>query len=673
MIECYSLAEAHMEDSMSEASSDRDFLSTDSDKALDGTKMQEILIPVHGFVKLYPEEIAIVDHPAFQRLRRMRQLGFAHMVFPGGTHTRFEHAIGAVHVAQVIIKNVNGNYLRSRTAIVATDWQIASIDYPTERFIRLGALLHDIGHLPFGHTLEDELNHLPHHDGRERLSKIADIRFEDYELDREILPDHQKPRDGWSLEELVNALYTENINRLGLPAKPFDVLTLIVCKRPESKSALEEWNQLEQRLSGKLRLSVCRDIIGNTICADFLDYLFRDWHHLGKPLLEDKRLYQYMEVRAMKGAEQSEEARFVINVGAPPKIRHDALTDILDLLGSRYKLAETVLFHRTKLAIIALLDRCLLEIREVYRLADIQESEFLQAAENLLIEGADDSLPNILNELAKGGTGSGQKKVQEVVDAQRQAVKTAIAKGQSQEKDPRSLLAHMDHESVEDDSRSRGELENHMDFVRQLIKRLKDRCVYTLAYKVRISDFPGVHSPDNRLLDKVIKMYNIPVNRLHYLQGIEALCRLPQGSVAMYCPPDVTMNAKIAKVNLFIEGEITPFDDYDKNQGDAGLTHGALQAQIKRFYELWSAQVYIERTCWDKLSKLAKKNLRNALGEFFFQRQLDSDPEIVRRSVEASVQSVLEETARAARAGSEDPRIEKFKGFKFPSGLNFDV
>src|SRR6185295_8691689 len=51
--------------------------------------VQEIFLPVHGYVKLSLPEISIIDHPAFQRLRRVRQLGLAHFVFPGGTHSRF--------------------------------------------------------------------------------------------------------------------------------------------------------------------------------------------------------------------------------------------------------------------------------------------------------------------------------------------------------------------------------------------------------------------------------------------------------------------------------------------------------------------------------------------------------------------------------------------------------
>src|ERR1700730_9381791 len=76
--------------------------------------MQELFLPIHGHVELHREELAVIDHPSFQRLRRVRQLGLAHMVFPGATHTRFEHCVGAVHVAQLIINHVNKNFRNAK-------------------------------------------------------------------------------------------------------------------------------------------------------------------------------------------------------------------------------------------------------------------------------------------------------------------------------------------------------------------------------------------------------------------------------------------------------------------------------------------------------------------------------------------------------------------------------
>ena len=84
--------------------------------------------PLWNNIRLEPEALAIIDTPAFQRLRYVRQLGHAFLVYPGATHTRFEHALGAYHLAGRVTK---------------------------EREVQLAALLHDIGHYPFSHALEE--------------------------------------------------------------------------------------------------------------------------------------------------------------------------------------------------------------------------------------------------------------------------------------------------------------------------------------------------------------------------------------------------------------------------------------------------------------------------------------------------------------------------------------
>lgn len=629
-------------------------------------QMQELFLPVHGYVNLYPEEIAIIDHPSFQRLRRVRQLGFTHIVFPGGTHTRLEHSIGTVHVAQMIIDHVNANFRRPQAGANTGDWHIAEIDDNLARLIRLGALLHDIGHLPFGHTLEDELNHLPPHDGPERLEKIATKSFGHYDLDKSVCG-QPKPAGGWSLKELINTLYGTVTKSLRIDLEPFLVLCAIICKPPKlDETKKDKWTRTKKTLEQKISLQVCRDIVGNTICADFLDYLFRDWHHLGKSLYEDKRLYQYMEVRTKANSVNGPISRFVINAGAAEKVRHDAFTNILELLEGRYKLGETILFHRTKLAITALLDRCLLEIRDLYQQVGIPDEDFLGNLEELLLNGSDDELPNILMRLAEGGSVEGVVKLREKIESDRkkigdEAVKTIGAT-------PDLLTAGSD-EKVTDFTKT--EIENQIETIKFLASRVKDRCVYTLAYKIKISDFTGAHNPENPKLVKLIALYRIPKNRRDFLRGIEALCNLPECSLVMYCPPDAAMNAKIAKVNLLIEGQVTPFDDYDKGGEDSSLTGGALWAQIRRFYQLWSAQGYIDRLTWDSLSSSGRQNLRAVIKEFFFQMRPDIDVGIVREQVQASIVAVQADRPMAARDQSAALELDKFADSTFPSRLPF--
>ena len=64
----------------------------------------EIRDPIHGLIRLTEQEMRIVDTQAFQRLRRIRQLAMADLVYPGALHTRFEHSLGVLHVADLILK-----------------------------------------------------------------------------------------------------------------------------------------------------------------------------------------------------------------------------------------------------------------------------------------------------------------------------------------------------------------------------------------------------------------------------------------------------------------------------------------------------------------------------------------------------------------------------------------
>jgi HD superfamily phosphohydrolase len=642
----------------------------DQVEALD--KAQELFLPVHGHVLLYPEEIAIVDHPSFQRLRRVRQLGMAHMVFPGATHTRFEHSIGAVHVAQMIVNHINHNFRKAQLKEQVGHWACGGVDFPTARFIRLGALLHDVGHLPIGHTLEDELGHLRHHDGNERLSLVADRAYQEYEvsLSLGVSGCRESPKRGWSLKALVDCLYQPFIGKITVPASPFELLTHIVCKKPDNP---EQASQIAERFD----LQVCRDIVGNTICADFLDYLFRDWHHLGKPLYHDKRLYEYMEVRSEveTPARKPGPAKFVINVGPYEKIRHDALTDILELLNARYKLAETVLFHRTKLSLTGILDRCLLEIGELYRRLELPDDRHKTMLESLLLDSSDDGLVGVLRKLSGGGSNEVKRKLHHALKSEREQIDQIVGKTPDLYGSEDALTETPDLENKTSKSVAVGELQAQVNLTESLIERLRDREVYTLGYKLRMSDFNGPHTPDNPRVSAILSLYGNTKCRLDFLRGIEARCGLPPGSVVMYCPHDARMNAKIAEVNLLIDGDVNPFDKYEAEQGDSGLTQSALGAQVKRFYELWSAYVFIERSCWDRLSPDAREDLRSVIKCFFFQIDPSANLRIARDQIDCSINAVQEEmTLPAFRASfGNPPPVEKFKTFVFPSGLPFEL
>src|SRR3954471_9431993 len=100
--------------------------------------------PIYGFVTL-PNDLIydLINHPFFQRLRRIKQLGLTDLVYPGALHTRFHHALGAMH----LMGNVLDNLRNKGVEISAEECEAA----------QAAILLHDIGHGPFSHALEETL------------------------------------------------------------------------------------------------------------------------------------------------------------------------------------------------------------------------------------------------------------------------------------------------------------------------------------------------------------------------------------------------------------------------------------------------------------------------------------------------------------------------------------
>ena len=100
----------------------------------------DIIDPIHDFIRVYEHELSIIDDPSFQRLRRIRQLSGAHLIYPAAQHTRFEHSLGVMHIASLA-----GHALNEKEILKSDDIET----------LRLAGLLHDIGHGPFSHLFEE--------------------------------------------------------------------------------------------------------------------------------------------------------------------------------------------------------------------------------------------------------------------------------------------------------------------------------------------------------------------------------------------------------------------------------------------------------------------------------------------------------------------------------------
>src|SRR6185295_15683301 len=105
--------------------------------------MKVIRDPLWNNIRVEPLALELIDTPVFQRLRYVRQLGLAFLVYPGAGHSRFEHALGAYHLARLAL------------AILSERGDLKNIDPSLQAEVKAAMLLHDIGHYPFSHALEE--------------------------------------------------------------------------------------------------------------------------------------------------------------------------------------------------------------------------------------------------------------------------------------------------------------------------------------------------------------------------------------------------------------------------------------------------------------------------------------------------------------------------------------
>jgi len=242
---------------------------------------------VHGDIEMGPLEIELMDTPEFQRLRGIKQLGTAYLVFPSAVHTRFEHSLGTSWMAHRIIQSIERN------------WNVSEDE---KILIRVSALLHDITHIPFGHTLEDERRVLPRHDKDE-------VRV-DYFLKQSAVGRILK-REG--IQEQVTTTIS----------------------------------------TGETYYS---DIIGGAISADLLDYLRRDTYFCGLSQYYDERIFESFII---------DKGRLVMNLEKQGRLRQDALSELVNLLRIRYTLSERVYYHHTKVSSGAMISKAVeLALRE---------------------------------------------------------------------------------------------------------------------------------------------------------------------------------------------------------------------------------------------------------------------------------------------------------------------
>ena len=260
--------------------------------------------PVHEFVRVGKNELRLVESRPVQRLRRIHQLAGSSLVYPGASHRRFEHSLGVMELAGRIfdaithparIRNLPGGLPEVADAEGRRYWRLA---------VRLAALLHDLGHLPFSHAAEHEL-----------------------------LP------DGWSHERLSFGLIlldevAGRLAEMDPPIRAEDVARIAVGEKKAPGGGLPAWLQLLSEI-------VVSDFFG----ADRMDYLVRDALHTGVPYgrFGHQRLLE--TVRILPALDSAGRPTTKLTLG----VERGGVEAVEALLMARYFMFSQVYLHRVRL------------------------------------------------------------------------------------------------------------------------------------------------------------------------------------------------------------------------------------------------------------------------------------------------------------------------------------
>ena len=333
-------------------------LEPDDDAFRDAMRFEKTFrIAVSGDVLLTNLELRIVDTADFQRLRNVRQLGTVNFVFPTALHTRFDHSLGTLSMAERMLSAIMNN-----TSSADDERHVTTLD---RILTRLYALLHDVAHVPFGHTIEDELRLYERHD--ENPARL--YRFLGPQSD---------------IGQLITATLGHTAYDRFMAIYLWDENADVRAKRLASS----KWEPLRQWLEMKFDDVYIHDIVSNTVCADLLDYLQRDNYFCNLGVSLEYRFLNFLYIHVPEETETKSRRVFVrLWKGRKNKPRRDTLTDLARLLETRYMVAERAYFHHAKLITGAMLGRALQEAGSSGELT-----------EEMLYDHSDDSLLRALRQ-----------------------------------------------------------------------------------------------------------------------------------------------------------------------------------------------------------------------------------------------------------------------------------
>ena len=262
----------------------------------------EIRDPIHGFISVDSDERSVLDSQPIQRLRHVHQLALGYLLYPGSTHKRFEHVLGVMELSgRVYDKITRADVLSDHVRRV-----LPEIGHPDQmrywrRVLRMAALCHDIGHLPFSHAAEEEL-----------------------------LP------EGWSHETMtMKLIFSDELqvlwHSITPPLRAEDIVKLSVGPDKLKNVEFSAWETLLSQI-----------VVGDAFGVDRMDYLLRDSLHAGVQYgkFDHDRLINTL--RIVPESEEVDQPRLGVEGGG----LHSAEA----LLSARYSMFSQVYLHPVRRA-----------------------------------------------------------------------------------------------------------------------------------------------------------------------------------------------------------------------------------------------------------------------------------------------------------------------------------
>lgn len=208
--------------------------------------------PVHGNIFLSDAEVAVLDSKAYQRLRMIKQLGFSEFSFPGAVHNRYIHSLGVCHLAGIAFDSIFGNFPFSSDSVRKRLRQV----------VRLGAMLHDIGHGPLSHASE------------EVMPLLKELKVDAYK--KRLKPpsgDEQANHEDYTIKFLTDSSLTKVLRDNFSDIDPFHIACLV-----DKTLILEDDFFKDSGFDFRVILS---QIVSSEMDVDRMDYLERDAYFCG--------------------------------------------------------------------------------------------------------------------------------------------------------------------------------------------------------------------------------------------------------------------------------------------------------------------------------------------------------------------------------------------------------